>query len=79
MKRDIKRATGGLKINMHYLLQTWVIRTKTKEEYGNKNNEAERDGIWQEKLCDSANWFGNNNSGISVHERRGEYPRRLQP
>ena len=38
---------------MHYLLQTWVIRTKTKEEHGNKNNEAEgdRNGIWQEKLC----------------------------
>ena len=41
---------------------------------GTKNNEAERDGIWQEKLCDSANWIDNNNSGISVHERRGEYP-----
>ena len=64
---------------MHYLLQTWVIRTKTKEEHGNKNNEAEgdRNGIWQEKLCDSANWIGNNNSGISVHERRGEYPCRI--
>ena len=46
MKRDIKRATDGLKINMHYLLQTWVIRTKTKEEHGNKNNEAERDGMF---------------------------------